>query len=481
VQVLFENHLPQPSSLHWHGLPVNAASDGGGWQEVLPGHTAKIEFLVDLPAGLYWYHPHPHGLTAEQTYAGLAGLIVVREAVEDLRSAETVVTATVSDVRMDRMDRMDRMKGMHGVNVWGQGYLPYQPSTEDCLNGYLGNQVLLNGALPTLLSCREYLRLRLCNTSNARIFLLACQVDETFVPMQVLGTDLGYVDGHGDMRDPPQQAVFFAPGERLDLLLDLSAHVGKEWRLHSLPFAPREQHRTHVQTAHQSPWHTERHRRWPALAGGQRCGAEQLAAARLPQGAALSILSGRVIRTEFRTESRASSQTLKPTHSAPSTSPVSAVPAADLIRSPTSALAHLPVRRLALSLENGQWLIDGGNYATQMQQIRVRRNTREVWEIRSTPVGMPHPMHWHHFGVRVLSRRASYGPARELPRDEYGRLATDKGLKDTLLIWPGETVSVLLDFTLPDTPEFSGTQQFMWHCHNLEHEDGMMMVALLVE
>jgi FtsP/CotA-like multicopper oxidase with cupredoxin domain len=50
------------------------------------------------------------------------------------------------------------------------------------------------------------------------------------------------------------------------------------------------------------------------------------------------------------------------------------------------------------------------------------------------------------------------------------------GWKDTVLVWPGESVKVAIDFSMP----FAGPQTYMVHCHNLEHEDGGMMLGLRV-
>jgi FtsP/CotA-like multicopper oxidase with cupredoxin domain len=88
---------------------------------------------------------------------------------------------------------------------------------------------------------------------------------------------------------------------------------------------------------------------------------------------------------------------------------------------------------------------------------------------------MPHPMHMHGFGCRVLRRQGTFGPARRLATASSGRLPTDLGIKDTVVIWPNETVWLALDFTLPEDATFRGRQRYMLHCHNLEHEDGMMM------
>ena len=60
--------------------------------------------------------------------------------------------------------------------------------------------------------------------------------------------------------------------------------------------------------------------------------------------------------------------------------------------------------------------------------------------------------------------------------DAQGRLATDLGRKDTVLVWPGESVRVAIDFTHP----FPGPQHYVFHCHNLEHEDGGMMLGMAV-
>jgi FtsP/CotA-like multicopper oxidase with cupredoxin domain len=83
---------------------------------------------------------------------------------------------------------------------------------------------------------------------------------------------------------------------------------------------------------------------------------------------------------------------------------------------------------------------------------------------------MPHPMHLHGFGFRVLRRQGTFGPAAALARESSGRLPTDLGIKDTVVVWPNETIWLAVDFSLPDEPSFRGRQRYMFHCHNLEHE-----------
>ena len=54
----------------------------------------------------------------------------------------------------------------------------------------------------------------------------------------------------------------------------------------------------------------------------------------------------------------------------------------------------------------------------------------------------------------------------------HGRTVSDLGWKDTELVWPGETVKIAIDFS----HDFVGSQTYLLHCHNLEHEDAGMMV-----
>ena len=51
------------------------------------------------------------------------------------------------------------------------------------------------------------------------------------------------------------------------------------------------------------------------------------------------------------------------------------------------------------------------------------------------------------------------------------------GWQDTVLVWPGETVRIAVDFSQPS----GGSQKYMFHCHNLEHEDQGMMINFAVE
>jgi FtsP/CotA-like multicopper oxidase with cupredoxin domain len=74
VRVIFENHLPESTSLHWHGLEVPIAQDGVPWisqKPVAPGEKYVYEFTVHQE-GTFFYHAHG----AMQEMLGLLGFFV---------------------------------------------------------------------------------------------------------------------------------------------------------------------------------------------------------------------------------------------------------------------------------------------------------------------------------------------------------------------------------------------------------------------
>ncbi len=76
----------------------------------------------------------------------------------------------------------------------------------------------------------------------------------------------------------------------------------------------------------------------------------------------------------------------------------------------------------------------------------------------------------------MLERETSPDALAPLATHSGSRLATDLGWKDTVLVWPGESVRIAIRFAVP----FAGAQTYLLHCHNLEHEDGGMMIGVRV-
>jgi len=102
-------------------------------------------------------------------------------------------------------------------------------------------------------------------------------------------------------------------------------------------------------------------------------------------------------------------------------------------------------------------LINGLVYEMNRTDFTVPFGELEIWEFQNMAEHM-HPMHPHGALFQVVSRSTS--PTL---------LPEDTGWKDTILVRPGETVRTLVKF---DAHEGA----FVLHCHNLEHEDGGMML-----
>jgi len=92
VRIYVTNHLPEPTSIHWHGILVPYGMDGvvGLTQRAIaPGKTFRYEFTFDR-AGTFMYHPHADEMT--QIALGMMGMIVVHP-----RAGQGPVTRRVRD------------------------------------------------------------------------------------------------------------------------------------------------------------------------------------------------------------------------------------------------------------------------------------------------------------------------------------------------------------------------------------------------
>lgn len=424
------NALDEETIIHWHGFKVDSNNDGHPHYAIPGGATYDYQFTVANRAATYWYHPHPHHLTGKQVYLGLAGLFIVEDEEElalqkalDLRLGATDIPLVLQDRRFD-----------------DSGQLVFAPNSEERSQGHLGNEVLVNlTPRPYFPAATRIYRFRILNGSNARMFHLAFHHGERLLDYHVIGTDGGLLD-----RPRTVKEAFLAPAERMDVLLDLrGAAVGDAITLVSLPFDPMH----HEGGATASAGAGEH-------AGHGAHGAANDQSPYTPDGAEIDLM-----RIHVR-HKMAYDRTIPGTLSR---------------LEPTASVQAKP-RIVTLDQARGAWRINGLTYDMMATPIVVKRGDTEVWEIRNADSSMPHPMHIHGFQFRVLAREGSPEQQRRLSVTDSGLAATDLGWKDTVLSWPGETVRIITDFSHP----FLGDQVYMVHCHNLEHEDGGMMLNLKV-
>jgi spore coat protein A len=133
----------------------------------------------------------------------------------------------------------------------------------------------------------------------------------------------------------------------------------------------------------------------------------------------------------------------------------------------------------------------GRNYLDPATE-NVSAGATEVWQIANL-TGDTHPMHFHLVNVQLLSRQAfenaddeSFNGAPIYTAPPRGPDAVELGWKETVKMHPGEVTTVIMRFdlpampvTVPDSPR-TGGQEYVWHCHILEHEEHDMMRPLIV-
>lgn len=196
IEIDFANDIPgEESTIHWHGMPVPADQDGNPMDPVASGSARRYAF--DLPAGSaasYWFHPHPHGKTAEQVYRGLAGIFLVKPKADPVPSAYGDTVLVFTDLRLA-----------------ADGTIP-ENSMADLMNGRVGDHILVNGqknpAIDVSLGAKR--RFRLFNATNARFLKLSFGE----AAIQVIGSDGGLLEAPVAVSD-----ILLAPAERLELVV----------------------------------------------------------------------------------------------------------------------------------------------------------------------------------------------------------------------------------------------------------------------
>ena len=114
---------------------------------------------------------------------------------------------------------------------------------------------------------------------------------------------------------------------------------------------------------------------------------------------------------------------------------------------------HATPRTFQMFYGLGGWTINGHYFDPDRIDAAPKLGATEIWEVTSDNT---HPFHPHLVHFHVLSRNG--GPP----------LPEDAGRKDTVLLRAGEKVRLLMQFT-----DYRG--KYVFHCHNLEHEDMRMM------
>jgi FtsP/CotA-like multicopper oxidase with cupredoxin domain len=466
--------------------------DGHPLYAIDKGQVFVYEFEMLNRASMNIYHPHPHNITASQVYHGLAGAILVNDPEEQklgLPDGEYEIPIVIQDRLFDDNNQ-----------------LVYASHMRDRMMGFYGDKILINGRPDFNLdvASRAY-RFRILNGSTARIYKLAWDDNS---PITVMGTEGGLLES--PVHKP---YVMLAPGERLDVWADFSGrNVGSQLVLRSSSFSGVLPKMAERMTGHAGRMH-------------------QMA---LPVGSDYPLLTVKVTRQV--SDSPALPNALSTYHHyqiSDTANPNNPVPIA-ISEGPMSMLLNgrpyayndvlpserIPVNTIQLmeifhahggsgghgddkSKAQGQGM-QHGNEKPQSEGHKMggmgmmggggmggmnhgnSDNTDggghkmggmgmmggEGLAGMGTMMSMAHPIHLHGQSFQILSRSIGAAESEDYATVKDGFI--EGGFKDTVLVLPGERVKIIKPFQ-----DFKGL--FMYHCHNLEHEDMGMMRDFSVE
>lgn len=405
VPFRISNNIGEVTTIHWHGLHIPGNVDGGPHQEIQNGGEWTPVVPIRQSASTNWFHAHTHGSTARQTYHGLAGIMHIED--DASLAADLPKTYGIDDFTLILQDKaFDRSGG-----------LAYRVSGEVFENGFQGDTMVVNGAIAP---CRQnvpkgLVRLRLLNACNARFLKIALNSGQ---PLHVIASDGGFLGSRIET-----DAIIMSPGERYEILVDLSSTTNDDLMV-------------------------------TFLDGGE-------------EGLLSSIFGSGDSHTAL---------TLQTTGAAGFDG---ALPQTLANLDQPSRQSAVRTRSFQLNMEGGEQLAalaaawgnlcgNGGamginGLPMNMDRIDegVRRGDTEIWRISTGE--QRHPFHIHGCSFRILSQEGAAPP-------EYA-----SGWKDMVAVQEGWS-EVLVQFN-HDADEAT---PYMYHCHILEHEDCGMMGQFIV-
>jgi len=423
--------------VHLHGAKVMPDSDGypeawftRNFAKTGPFFkTRTYEYPNDQRATTLWYHDHALGVTRLNVYAGLAGMYLLRDAEEesfDLPSGRYEVPLMIQDRILDPDGSL-----IYPVQVPGD---PDDRVPGIWIPEFFGDVVLVNGKVWPYLEVepRPY-RFRMLNASNARFYRLTLTESDDVGNLRTaagprflqIGSDGGLLD-----RAVRRDDIVIAPAERFDVVVDFSAHAGRNFVLRNDALAP------------------------------------------FPDGD--DVVPRDVMMFKVGDFSRGRRGVAVPTTfgQVPFPDASHSVKTRDLVLSELDSAE--PFENPIIALINDAYWDDA---VTENPHV----DSTEIWRVINT-TGDAHPIHIHLVQFRILDRQpfdpdqypqklVFTGPRVPASDDER------HGLKDTVKAMPGEVVRLAMTFDLPGNARIARGEKlrYVFHCHILEHEENEMM------
>ena len=429
VNVKITNSLDSETNIHWHGLMIPSESDGGPNNLIKPAQISEFSFHVMQRASTAWYHPLVHGDTGRQVYFGLAGMIIVDDALS--ANFDLPTRYGLDDLPIILQDLFFN----------DNGDLLYDNSPDGFRHGLRGNTITVNGIYgPVAEVPKGLVRLRLLNAANARNFRLSFDDGRS---MHVIAGDDGFLSAPSAI-----SMLTIAPGERYEILVDFSD--GSSTAL--LAYTDRN--------GQPSTYLTDE----------------------LDQ---ISSNANDIIRPVMRFDPADTTPTVA--HQIPSKlAGVETVVASSDFRRRVFLMDTMEVKNQHLygglqdqqsptqpagetqtavatktALELGfQMGFNGRAFDSSRIDEEVKLGSKEIWDIRGSEMALP--FHIQGASFRILNLDGAPPQAHQ------------SGLKDTVLV--NKQAEILVSFDQPTTVG----KPFIFYCHILEHEDAGMMGQYLV-
>jgi spore coat protein A len=203
--------------VHLHGGRTPADSDGYPEDWFVPGKSATCYYPNRQEATALFYHDHAMGITRLNAVAGLTGMYLIRDELEDsLR-----LPAGPYEIPIVLFDRSFHKNGEVYYPVSGNPGAPW-------VSEYYGSAILANGTIFPYVEVqpRKY-RLRLLNASNGSFYRIAFCPDESVacdsVEFVQIGSEQGFLEAPAVI-----SSLVIGPGERADLVVDFSGRTARQ-------------------------------------------------------------------------------------------------------------------------------------------------------------------------------------------------------------------------------------------------------------
>lgn len=359
VDIKVKNQLGDTTTIHWHGMHVSAANDGGPHTTIAPGAVWNPKFTVMDKAATYWYHPHLHTHTNEQVSMGIAGLIIVRDNEE-------------AALNLPRTYGVDDFPLVIQTKDFDDNKQIVVPSNSD-------DVAMVNATIDAYVDVpQQVVRFRLLNGSSQRVFNVGLSDNRTFYQIASDG---------GLLSEPLSLTrLQLAPGERAEILIDFSGLQGKAVELKSY--------------ASEFP---------NGIYGATNPG---MNTSMVLNGYKPNPLNG----SDFNLVSfRVGATGSQPVTTIPATLVnVSPIPESDA--TVTRDLTFSPQTR-GMDQLNGKFLINDVSFDMNVINYTIQLNNVEIWTLENNSA-IAHPFHIHDVQFYILDRDGNAPPASEQGRKD---------------------------------------------------------------